>query len=83
VFHYVRLSSKILIAASIFLRSGVVVKEHDGLIDLVLILCSSPWTNKYDPSLPDGALPSAQLRQLEVQANEVFDIYRDLYAPLP
>merc|ERR1711879_104900 len=39
----------------------------------------SPWTNKYDPSLPDGALPSAQLRQLEVQANEVFDIYRDLY----
>lgn len=61
----------------------MVVKEHDGLIDLVLILCSSPWTNKYDPSLPDGALPSAQLRQLEVQANEVFDIYRDLYAPPP
>jgi len=39
----------------------------------------SPWSNKYDPPLPDGALPSKELRALEVQANEVFDIYRDLY----
>lgn len=42
----------------------------------------SPWSNKYDPPLPgdDGAVPSAALRQMEVQANEVyFDIYRDLY----
>jgi len=39
----------------------------------------SPWTNKYDPPLDDGAVPSAQLRNLEVQANEAFDIYRDLY----
>jgi len=39
----------------------------------------SPWTNRYDPPLDDGALPSKQLRELEVQANEVFDIYRDLY----
>jgi len=39
----------------------------------------SPWSNKYDPSLPDGAVPSTKLRQLEVQANEAFDIYRDLY----
>jgi len=39
----------------------------------------SPWSNKYDPPLKDGAVPSSQLRQLEIQANEVFDIYRDLY----
>jgi len=39
----------------------------------------SPWTNKYDPPLPDGALPSDKLRNIEVQANEIFDIYRDLY----
>jgi len=39
----------------------------------------SPWSNQYDPALNDGALPSKQLRELEVQANEVFDIYRDLY----
>jgi len=39
----------------------------------------SPWSNKYDPPLDDGAVPSAQLRNIEVQANEVFDIYRDLY----
>lgn len=39
----------------------------------------SPWTNKYDPPLDDGAVPSNALRNLEVQANEAFDIYRDLY----
>jgi len=39
----------------------------------------SPWSNAYDPPLEDGAKPSKQLRDLEVAANEVFDIYRDLY----
>eukprot|EP01122_Echinamoeba_exundans_P003283 TRINITY_DN13409_c1_g1_i1.p1 TRINITY_DN13409_c1_g1~~TRINITY_DN13409_c1_g1_i1.p1 ORF type:complete len:268 (-),score=85.31 TRINITY_DN13409_c1_g1_i1:140-943(-) len=39
----------------------------------------SPWSNKYDPPLPDGAQPSQKLRTLEIQANEAFDIYRDLY----
>jgi len=40
----------------------------------------SPWTNKYDPPLDDGGcFPSEKLRDLEVQANDVFDIYRDLY----
>ncbi|KAJ5067744.1 f-actin-capping protein subunit beta [Anaeramoeba ignava] len=39
----------------------------------------SPWSNKYDPKLPDGALPSKKLREIEVQANEAFDVYRDLY----
>lgn len=40
----------------------------------------SPWSNKYDPPLADGgAVPSSKLRQLEVQANDVFDVYRDMY----
>jgi len=39
----------------------------------------SPWSNTYDPPLPDGSVPSASLREIEVQANNVFDIYRDLY----
>ena len=43
----------------------------------------SPWTNKYDPPLSDGAVPSAGLRKVEIQANEVFDIYRDLYVIAP
>lgn len=39
----------------------------------------SPWSNKYDPPLEDGVLPSASLRKLEVELNDVFDAYRDLY----
>jgi len=39
----------------------------------------SPWSNKYDPPLSDGVLPSNQLRKFEVEMNDVFDIYRNLY----
>ncbi|KAJ1404652.1 F-actin-capping protein subunit beta, partial [Ochromonadaceae sp. CCMP2298] len=39
----------------------------------------SPWSNKYDPSLDDGFLPSEKLRQMEVEFNELFDAYRELY----
>lgn len=39
----------------------------------------SPWSNKFDPPLSDATYPSEQLRKLEVQANEAFDVYRDLY----
>lgn len=44
----------------------------------------SPWSNKYYPApLADDdeppPYPSNILRQLEVKANESFDIYRDLY----
>eukprot|EP01117_Protostelium_nocturnum_P009732 TRINITY_DN347_c0_g1_i1.p1 TRINITY_DN347_c0_g1~~TRINITY_DN347_c0_g1_i1.p1 ORF type:complete len:304 (+),score=99.85 TRINITY_DN347_c0_g1_i1:98-913(+) len=39
----------------------------------------SPWSNKYDPPLDDGQVPSSDLRKLELNANEIFDIYRDLY----
>jgi len=61
---------------------------HDAASKRDYLLCDynrdgdsyrSPWSNKYDPPLSDGAVPSSSLRQLELQANEVFDIYRDLY----
>ncbi|XP_071841385.1 F-actin-capping protein subunit beta isoforms 1 and 2-like isoform X2 [Apostichopus japonicus] len=39
----------------------------------------SPWTNQYDPPLKDGAMPSEKLRKLEVEANNAFDQYRDMY----
>ncbi|THG19512.1 hypothetical protein TEA_027418 [Camellia sinensis var. sinensis] len=39
----------------------------------------SPWSNKYHPSLGDGLYPSLELRKLEIEANEVFAIYRDQY----
>lgn len=38
----------------------------------------SPWSNKYDPPLADGAVPSDRLRKLEIKANETFDTYREL-----
>jgi len=61
---------------------------HDNRAKKDYLLCDynrdgdsyrSPWTNTYDPPLSDGAVPSAKLRDIEVQANEIFDIYRDLY----
>lgn len=61
---------------------------HDPVSKRDYLLCDynrdgdsyrSPWSNKYDPPLEDGAVPSPELRKLEVAANEVFDIYRDLY----
>lgn len=39
----------------------------------------SPWSNEYDPPLEDGAVPTPKLRELEIQANAAFDVYRDLY----
>uniref|UniRef100_A0A672JEQ6 F-actin-capping protein subunit beta n=1 Tax=Salarias fasciatus TaxID=181472 RepID=A0A672JEQ6_SALFA len=39
----------------------------------------SPWSNKYDPPIEDGAMPSNRLRKLEIEANNAFDQYRDLY----
>ena len=38
----------------------------------------SPWSNKYDPPLSDGAVPSDRLRRLEIEANQAFDTYREL-----
>lgn len=42
------------------------------------LLFRSPWSNKYEPPIDDGAMPSARLRKLEVEANNAFDQYRDL-----
>mmetsp|Transcript_24341 Transcript_24341/g.78645 ORF Transcript_24341/g.78645 Transcript_24341/m.78645 type:complete len:283 (-) Transcript_24341:297-1145(-) len=39
----------------------------------------SPWSNSYEPPLDDGFVPSADLRQLEIEANQLFDAYRELY----
>ncbi|KAM9899952.1 hypothetical protein OXX79_005427 [Metschnikowia pulcherrima] len=41
----------------------------------------SPFSNKYAPETgdDDSPYPSPLLRQLEIKANESFDIYRDLY----
>jgi len=63
-------------------------KAHDPLAHRDYLLCDynrdgdsyrSPWTNTYDPPLEDGVVPSDKLRDFEVQANEIFDIYRELY----
>lgn len=39
----------------------------------------SPWSNKYDPPIDDGAMPSERLRQLEIDANGAFEQYREMY----
>lgn len=39
----------------------------------------SPWSNEYEPELPDGLIPSPTLRKLEIAANEAFDTYREMY----
>lgn len=39
----------------------------------------SPWSNTYDPPLEDGSLPSERLRALEIEANNAFDQYREMY----
>lgn len=40
---------------------------------------SSPWSNTYDPPIEDGFVPSDYLRRLEIQANEIFNAYREMY----
>jgi len=61
---------------------------HDPVAKRDYLLCDynrdgdsfrSPWTNTYDPPIDGGVLPTKELRDIEVQANEVFDTYRDLY----
>jgi capping protein beta len=39
----------------------------------------SPWSNKYYPTLDDGILPSEKLRNLEIQANQVFAAFAQAY----
>jgi len=39
----------------------------------------SPWSNAYEPPLEDGAMPSERVRKLEIDANNAFDQYREMY----
>jgi capping protein beta len=39
----------------------------------------SPWSNQYYPAIDDGFMPSSRLRQLELEANKIFDVYRKQY----
>lgn len=39
----------------------------------------SPWSNKYYPEQIDGYFPAERLRQLEIEANQAFDQYREMY----
>lgn len=61
---------------------------NDAEIGKEFILCEynrdadsyrSPWSNIYHPPLEDGQLPSVELRKLEMEANDVFAVYRDQY----
>jgi len=39
----------------------------------------SPWSNRYEPPIEDGFLPTEKLRAMEIEFNELFDAYRELY----
>ena len=39
----------------------------------------SPWSNKYAPALEDGFLPTESLRAMELDANLLYDAYREQY----
>lgn len=39
----------------------------------------SPWSNEYYPAMDDGFKPKKKLQKLELQANELFNVYRHLY----
>lgn len=38
----------------------------------------SPWSNSYDPPIDDGATPSENLRNQEIEMNAAFDQYREM-----
>lgn len=42
------------------------------------MIASSPWTNKYYPTVADGFFPSEPVRKLEETANFLFDKYREM-----
>jgi len=61
---------------------------RDKLVGKDYLLCDynrdgdsyrSPWSNSYDPPLEDGTMPSESLRKLEIEANNAFDQYREMY----
>uniref|UniRef100_A0A2K6G8I8 F-actin-capping protein subunit beta n=1 Tax=Propithecus coquereli TaxID=379532 RepID=A0A2K6G8I8_PROCO len=61
---------------------------RDKVVEKDYLLCDynrdgdcyrSPWSNKCDPPLEDGAMPSAWLTKLEGEASNAFDQDRDLH----
>lgn len=60
--------------------AAVATKPPGQLVSIYFsgVFNRSPWSNKYEPPIEDGAMPSARLRKLEVEANNAFDQYRDL-----
>lgn len=39
----------------------------------------SPWSNTYSPPVEEGSTPSERMRAMEIEANEAFDHYREMY----
>ncbi|KIW45979.1 uncharacterized protein PV06_01675 [Exophiala oligosperma] len=39
----------------------------------------SPWSNEFEPPLDDATFPSDRVRKMEVEANNAFDVYRQMY----
>ena len=39
----------------------------------------SPYSNKYFPPLQDGIMPPDHLRKMEIEANEIFQLYCEQY----
>jgi capping protein beta len=56
------------------------MKILTGILSFLLFVLTfrSPWSNKYIPAY-DGTQPPPDLRELEIQFNNAFDIYRELY----
>ena len=50
-----------------------------GIRTYLFVFKRSPWSNKYNPPLDDGFTPPEKLRSMEIEANELFDAYRELY----
>ena len=61
--------------------------RYNAVFNMNAVSCTrrarSPWSNQYDPPLEDGLVPPASLRELEVQANDVFAAYAAAYFSNP
>ena len=52
-------------------------RYHESVVQ---VHSRSPWSNQYDPPLADGTCtyPSEKLRKMEIEANDIFDTYREM-----
>ena len=50
-----------------------------ALLFILIVFPRSPWSNRYEPPIEDGFLPTEKLRAMEIEFNELFDAYRELY----